>query len=158
MEKELEFTYCLLGEIWGPWKPSKMWKFKRWLLRTVFRKKTRDCTGNRGGFTVTWGIKQFGFGELTVVIKNDGTLLMDPEMSSGGVRFAQEVLKELVRRSFIRSIADDGPEILPPKVQEQYQHGTRNDDIAERRDTPLVWTPETLQKINQESGSENRED
>jgi len=88
--KDMVFKYCVLSDCWGPYKK------------------------NKGGFMVSWGIDNFGFGTTTFCIQNDGTLTCDNECCSR--EFVDRVLTELAKRATFK----DGPN---EDVIEEKDHG-----------------------------------
>lgn len=123
MEKTYEFAYCLLGATWGPHE------------------------GNNGGFIIQYGVKKFGFGEITFVIEKDGTLTCDTESCSR--EFAQLALNELLKRAKLRDNMDD----REPLVKEVYKHGGRGDwlDDENFKDRSVVMAPEILKKVEEDT-------
>jgi len=89
--KDMEFRYCTLSECWGPHE------------------------GNNGGFMVSWGVENFGFGTTTFYIKKDGTLGCDNECCSR--EFVDRVLTELAKRATLA----DGPD--KEALVEETNHG-----------------------------------
>jgi len=67
--KKYEFTYSEITSVWGPWEK------------------------NEGGFIVSWGCKNIGFGELTFFIR-DGVSHCDSETMSKD--FIKQTLEHLV--------------------------------------------------------------
>jgi hypothetical protein len=88
--KDMVFKYCVLSSCWGPHK------------------------NNNGGFMVSWGIENFGFGTTTFFINKDGTLGCDNECCSR--EFVDRVLTELTKRATFK----DGPN---EEVIEEANHG-----------------------------------
>jgi len=90
--EEMEFKYCALTSTWGPHE------------------------GNNGGFMISWGIKNFGFGTTTFVIKKDGTLECDSEACSR--EFVDKVLTELTKRATLRD--EDLPDAKAPIHEDKH--------------------------------------
>ena len=74
-----------LRQCWGPWKK-------------------RGKEGNQGGFDVAYQMATAGFGSVTIVLKNDGTIYCDNEGMSR--KFVKEVLCKLVDKMKFQSEKD----------------------------------------------------
>jgi len=70
--KKYEFTHTSISSAWGPWDR------------------------NDGGFIISWGCKNVGFGELTFSIKNGETHCDSETMSREFIKQALEHLVESV--------------------------------------------------------------
>lgn len=100
----MEYSYCVLGATWGPHK------------------------GNNGGFIIQYGIKNFGFGEVTFVIEKDGSLTCDTETCPRA--FVERCLMELLKRAKLRDPFEDQAEV-GPIIKSDNKHGRREEEIEE---------------------------
>jgi hypothetical protein len=85
----MEFLYCCLTESWGP-----------------------NCHGlGKGGFRISYSIKDFGFGCVTFFLDSFGKLFCDSETCSR--KFVKRVLDEFQKRA---QLVDGNPEEKEPEV------------------------------------------
>ena len=99
-----ELAYCSLNSTWGP-----------------------NGT-NMGGFIVSYGAEGFGFGNLTFVIREDGSLTCDNEREDRDT--VKYIMNCLVDRATFKDSKDGkDSEIEAPKTEDY--HGNNNKKDAE---------------------------
>lgn len=89
--EDMEFLYCCLTESWGI-----------------------NCLG-RGGFRISYSIKDFGFGCVIFFLNPDGKLRCDSETCSR--KFIKRVLDEFQKRA---QLVDGNPEEKEPEITDNH--------------------------------------
>ena len=94
--KQYEFVYCEMTRAWSPWS-SKDGK-----------------NGNHGGFELSWGVKDFGFGTLTFRIKGGKRNEETDELEGTTCHCDNEMMdKNFIRQALVKFvdsiILDDEP-------------------------------------------------
>lgn len=90
---EKELAYCKLGVAWGP------------------------NERNKGGFIIQYGANGFGFGTVTFVIKEDGSLYCDNELLD------RKTIKYILSNLVDRAEFQDGKEDELKSLKNNNPHG-----------------------------------
>ena len=138
---EMEFSYCVVGATFGehPANPETGYQ------------------GTRGGFIVQYGADGFGFGEITFVIRLDGTLECASELCSPS--FVKRLMTEVVKRAWFTELKSGDRGFVPvtPEINDKNQHGNRGDESEleplKDEDYKVIMAPDTIKKV--EANNEN---